>query len=106
MLQTAGNGGSKLLIFVPRAARGPNLSQTMSREGNTHLLINSPVTGIAGPKIALWSQPSTSVQVTGKTPFIHRCVTVRLAFTHAGHELIAAGMLIMAGGGNGTPLDL
>jgi hypothetical protein len=25
--------------------------------------------------------------------------------THVGHELIAAGMLIMAGGGNGTPLD-
>ena len=25
--------------------------------------------------------------------------------THIGHELIAAGMLIMAGGGNGTPLD-
>jgi hypothetical protein len=24
--------------------------------------------------------------------------------THIGHELIAAGMLIMAGGGNGTPL--
>ena len=25
--------------------------------------------------------------------------------THIGHELIAAGMLIMAGGGNGKPLD-
>ena len=25
--------------------------------------------------------------------------------THAGHELVAAGMLIMAGGGNGKPLD-
>jgi hypothetical protein len=25
--------------------------------------------------------------------------------THIGHELITAGMLIMAGGGNGTPLD-
>ena len=25
--------------------------------------------------------------------------------THIGHELIAAGMLIMAGGGSGTPLD-
>ncbi len=25
--------------------------------------------------------------------------------THIGHELIAAGMLIMAGGGKGTPLD-
>ena len=25
--------------------------------------------------------------------------------THVGHELIAAGMLIMAGGGNGTRLD-
>jgi hypothetical protein len=25
--------------------------------------------------------------------------------THIGHELVAAGMLIMAGGGNGTPLD-
>jgi hypothetical protein len=25
--------------------------------------------------------------------------------THVGHELIAAGMLIMAGGGNGTPLN-
>ena len=25
--------------------------------------------------------------------------------THVGHELIAAGMLIMAGGGHGTPLD-
>src|SRR5688572_1869939 len=25
--------------------------------------------------------------------------------THVGHELIAAGMLILAGGGNGTPLD-
>jgi hypothetical protein len=25
--------------------------------------------------------------------------------THVGHELIAAGMLIMAGGGNGKPLD-
>ena len=25
--------------------------------------------------------------------------------THIGHQLIAAGMLIMAGGGNGTPLD-
>jgi hypothetical protein len=24
---------------------------------------------------------------------------------HIGRELIAAGMLIMAGGGNGTPLD-
>jgi hypothetical protein len=24
---------------------------------------------------------------------------------HIGHQLIAAGMLIMAGGGNGTPLD-
>lgn len=25
--------------------------------------------------------------------------------THVGHELIAAGMLILAGGGNGTALD-
>jgi hypothetical protein len=25
--------------------------------------------------------------------------------THIGHQLIAAGMLIMAAGGNGTPLD-
>jgi hypothetical protein len=25
--------------------------------------------------------------------------------THVGYELIGAGMLIMAGGGNGTPLD-
>jgi hypothetical protein len=25
--------------------------------------------------------------------------------THVGHELICAGMLILAGGGNGTPLD-
>jgi hypothetical protein len=25
--------------------------------------------------------------------------------THAGYELVAAGMLIMAGGGNGKPLD-
>jgi hypothetical protein len=25
--------------------------------------------------------------------------------THVGHELIAAGMLILAGGGNGVPLD-
>jgi hypothetical protein len=25
--------------------------------------------------------------------------------THIGHELIAAGMLIIVGGGNGTPLD-
>jgi hypothetical protein len=25
--------------------------------------------------------------------------------THVGHELIAAGMLIMAGGGHGLPLD-
>jgi hypothetical protein len=25
--------------------------------------------------------------------------------THVGHELIGAGMLIMAGGSNGTPLD-
>jgi hypothetical protein len=25
--------------------------------------------------------------------------------THVGHELLAAGMLILAGGGNGTPLD-
>ena len=25
--------------------------------------------------------------------------------THVGHELIAAGMLMLAGGGNGTPLD-
>ena len=25
--------------------------------------------------------------------------------THIGHEMIAAGMLIMAGGGNGPPLD-
>jgi hypothetical protein len=25
--------------------------------------------------------------------------------THVGHELIAAGMLILAGGGNGKPLD-
>src|SRR5215203_6724888 len=25
--------------------------------------------------------------------------------SHVGHELIAAGMLILAGGGNGTPLD-
>jgi len=25
--------------------------------------------------------------------------------THLGHELITAGMLIMAGGGNGKPLD-
>jgi hypothetical protein len=25
--------------------------------------------------------------------------------THVGHELVAAGMLIMAGGGNGKPLD-
>ena len=25
--------------------------------------------------------------------------------THVGHELITAGMLIMAGGGNGKPLD-
>jgi len=25
--------------------------------------------------------------------------------THAGYELVAAGMLIMAGGGDGTPLD-
>lgn len=25
--------------------------------------------------------------------------------THVGHELITAGTLIMAGGGNGTPLD-
>jgi hypothetical protein len=24
---------------------------------------------------------------------------------HVGHELIAAGMLILAGGGNGTPLN-
>jgi hypothetical protein len=24
---------------------------------------------------------------------------------HVGHELLAAGMLILAGGGNGTPLD-
>jgi hypothetical protein len=30
---------------------------------------------------------------------------VRLASTDIGHEMIAAGMLIMAGGGNGTPLD-
>ena len=26
--------------------------------------------------------------------------------SHVGHELVAAGMLIMAGGGNGKPLDL
>ena len=32
-------------------------------------------------------------------------VLVRLASTHIGHELIAAGMLIMAGGCNGLPLD-
>jgi hypothetical protein len=25
--------------------------------------------------------------------------------THVGHELIAAGMLILAGGGHGVPLD-
>ena len=25
--------------------------------------------------------------------------------SHVGHELVAAGMLIMAGGGNGKPLD-
>jgi hypothetical protein len=25
--------------------------------------------------------------------------------THVGHELICAGMLILAGGGNGKPLD-
>ena len=25
--------------------------------------------------------------------------------SHVGHELICAGMLILAGGGNGTPLD-
>jgi hypothetical protein len=25
--------------------------------------------------------------------------------SHVGHELIAAGMLILAGGGNGEPLD-
>jgi hypothetical protein len=31
---------------------------------------------------------------------------VRLASTDIGHEMIAAGMLIMAGGGNGTPLEL
>jgi hypothetical protein len=31
---------------------------------------------------------------------------VRLAFhTHIGHELIAAGMMILAGGGRGLPLD-
>lgn len=30
---------------------------------------------------------------------------VRLAVHHIGHELIAAGMLIMAGGGRGFPLD-
>jgi hypothetical protein len=27
------------------------------------------------------------------------------AATHVGHELIAAGMLILAGGGHGVPLD-
>jgi hypothetical protein len=32
-------------------------------------------------------------------------VPILWRFTHAGYELVAAGMLILAGGGRGLPLD-
>jgi hypothetical protein len=40
-------------------------------------------------------------------PFLRCCVTSAYASptTHVGYELIGAGMLILAGGGRGFPLD-